>query len=218
MHVQLDEAAPLWPENSSAFPYWVQRAKAERLLLAADSPLFQTVSLRLPLIIGEREYAFVPSILNTMKSGNTNVQIGNDTGLLATVSASDAARAHVLVLRALMKPGNNVHGEAFYIPGQKPLSFWTMGRIIWSEAGWEQEKPPFVMPEWLAWMIALISEMIMRPFGKEPRLSMHVLRFMCNTWTYDGTKARDCLGYIPQDDTEDQLRKSVRWHLENTPA
>jgi nucleoside-diphosphate-sugar epimerase len=193
----------------------VQRARAERLLLAVDSPAFQTVSLRLPLIIGEREYAFVPFLLKSMREGKTNVQVGNDAGLMATVSADDAARAHVLALRALMVPGNDVHGEAFYVTGQKPLSFWTMARIIWSEAGWEQKKAPVVMPEWLARMIALGSETMMRPFGKESQLSMHVVRFMCNHWTYNGSNAGDRLGYVPQDDTEDQLRKSVRWHLEH---
>jgi sterol-4alpha-carboxylate 3-dehydrogenase (decarboxylating) len=217
-HVQADETVPLWPENSAAFPYWVQRARAEKRLLAVDSATFQTVSLRLPLIIGEREYAFVPAMLKTMKEGNTGVQIGSDHGLLATVSGNDAARAHILALRALMKPRNDVHGEAFYITGKTALSFWTMARIIWNEAGWEQEKAPFVMPEWVAKLMAVGSETIMRPFGIEPQLTMHMLRFMCNTWTYDGSKARDRLRYVPEDDTEDQLRKSVRWHLKHEAA
>lgn len=134
-HKQADETAPLWPEDSSAFLYWVQRARAERRLLGADSASFQTVSLRLPLIIGEREYAFVPAMLKMMKGGQTGVQIGNDHGLLATVSANDAARAHILALRGLMKPKNDVHGEAFYIIGKTDLSFWTMACIIWAEAG-----------------------------------------------------------------------------------
>lgn len=212
-HVRVDETAPLWPENSSAFAYWVQRARAERRLLAADSMDFQTVSLRCPLIIGEREYAFVPSMLKSMREKNTGVQIGEDKGLMATVSANDAARAHILALRGLMKPDNHVHGEAFYIVGPKPLSFWTMARIIWDEGGWKQEKIPFVMPAWVARMIAQGSDMVMRPFGIEPHLSMHVWRFMCNNWTYDDRKARCFLGYVPQDDTEDQLRKGVRWYL-----
>jgi len=41
----------------------------------------------------------------------------NDTGLMATVAAGDAARAHILTLRALIKPDNNAHGETFYIVG-----------------------------------------------------------------------------------------------------
>jgi len=217
-HIEADETVPLWPESSSAFPYWVQRARAEKRLLAVDSTTFQTVSLRLPLIIGEREYAFVPAMLKTMKEGNTGLQIGSDQGLLATVSGNDAARAHILALRALMKPRNDAHGEAFNITGKTALSFWTMARIIWNEAGWQQEKAPSIIPEWAAKVIAVGSETIMRPFGIEPQLTMHMLRFMCNTWTYDGSKARDRLGYIPEDDVEDQLRKSVRWHLKHEAA
>jgi nucleoside-diphosphate-sugar epimerase len=212
-HVQANETAPMWPETSSAFPYWVQRARAERRLLAVDSSSFQTLSLRLPLIIGEREYAFVPEMLKTMKAGNTGVQIGSDTGRLATVSGQDAARAHILALHALRIPNNNVHGEAFYILGKTPLSFWTMARIIWSEAGWKQDKPPFVMPKWAAKTMAVVSEAILWPFGVEPQLTRHTVRFMCNTWTYDGSKAKERLQYVPMDDVEDQLRKSVRWHL-----
>jgi sterol-4alpha-carboxylate 3-dehydrogenase (decarboxylating) len=212
-HVEVDESAPLWPENSTAWAYWVQRARAERILLATDSPALQTVSLRLPLIIGEREYAFVSSMVKTMRDGQTKVQIGSDTGLMATVSGRDAARAHILALRGLMKSNNDVHGEAFYIIGEKPLSFWTMARIIWSEAGGEQAGAPYILPEWLARIIASCSDLAMRPFGIEPQLSMHVLRFMCNTWTYNGSKARERLGYVPKDDTEEELRKSVRWFL-----
>lgn len=218
-HVQANETAPLWPETSTAFPYWVQRARAERRLLALDSVIFQTVSLRLPLIIGEREYAFVPAMLKTMNDGNTDVQIGSDQGLLATISGTDAARAHVLALRALKKtPNNDVHGEAFYITSKRDLSFWTMARIIWQEAGWKQKKAPFVIPDWAAKLMAITSETIMAPFGIEPLLTRHMVRFMCNTWTYDGTKAKDRLGYVPQDDTEEQLRRSVRWYLANKPA
>ncbi|KAL4938897.1 hypothetical protein BDV06DRAFT_225580 [Aspergillus oleicola] len=212
-HVLADETAPLWAEDASAFPYWVQRARAERRLLAVDSAAFQTVSLRLPLIIGEREYAFVPAMLKTLEDGNTGVQIGSDRGLLATVSAGDAARAHVLALRAVMRPKNEVHGEAFYIVGKKELSFWSMARIIWEEAGWKRDKLPFVMPEWAAWLMAGLGEWFMWPFGVEPQLTRHMVRFMCNTWTYNGSKARERLGYEPEDDTEEELRKGVRWHL-----
>lgn len=214
-HVLADETAPLWPDNAAAFPYWIQRARAEKRLLTVDEASFQTVSLRLPLIIGEREYAFVPAMLKTMEEGNTAVQIGSDRGLLATVSANDAARAHVLALRAVMKPKNNVHGEAFYITGKNDLSFWTMAHIIWSEAGWVEQTPQFVVPEWAARLMAVILETIMTPFGIEPQLTTHTLRFMCNTWTYNGAKARDRLGYVPEDDTEDQLRRAVRWHLKH---
>ncbi|KAI1135167.1 hypothetical protein F5Y05DRAFT_416474 [Hypoxylon sp. FL0543] len=214
-HVQADETAPLWPEEATAFPYWVQRARAERRLLAADSATFQTVSLRLPLIIGEREYAFVPAMLKTMRDGQTGVQIGHDQGLLATVSANDAARAHILALRALMKPENQVHGKAYYITGKTALSFWTMARIIWKEAGWVEEKAPFIIPEWVATIMAMFSEMLAWLFRIQPQLTMHTLRFMCNTWTYDGSKARAELGYVPMDDTADQLRKSARWYLEH---
>lgn len=93
-HVEVNETAPLWPEDSSAWAYWVQRARAERRLLAADCPSsgLQTVSLRLPLIIGEREIAFVAGMMQTMRAGQTGLQLGKDKGALATVSGGDAAR------------------------------------------------------------------------------------------------------------------------------
>ena len=215
-HRNIDETAPLWPEDSNSFAYWVQRARAEKLLLGDDCAALQTVSLRLPLIIGERDYAFTPAVVGSLERGAAGVQVGSDSGLLATVSGRDAARAHVLALRGLMTgPDNKVHGEAFYILGNQALSFWTMSRIIWTETGWKKEKEPFVLPEWLAWIIATVGEMLMKPFGKEPEMSTHVLKFMFNTWTYNGRKARDVLGYEPQDDTAEELRKSVRWHLKN---
>lgn len=217
-HVGADETAPLWPETASAFPYWVQRARAETRLLAFDSPGFQTLSLRLPLIIGERDYAFVPAMIKMYKDGQTGVQIGHDNGLLATISGTDAARAHVLALRALIMPNNTVHGEAFYVTGSRDLSFWTMARIIWTESGWSQDKSPLIVPDWAAGWMATLSEALMRPFGIEPPLTMHMLRFMCNTWTYNGEKAKIRLGYQAVADTEEELRKSVRWYQVNEQA
>jgi sterol-4alpha-carboxylate 3-dehydrogenase (decarboxylating) len=216
-HVYAPEDMPYWSEDSSAFGYWVERATAEKRLLAADMPPhFQTISLRLPLIIGERESAFVPGLLKTMRGDGTYTQVGNDRGLMDIVSGNDAARAHVLALRVLRASNTDVHGEAFNIIGKYPLSFWKMARIVWNEAGWEQKRTPYVVPEWLSWSIAGMSDILLRYLGIETQLSLHVWRFMCNSWTYDGSKARDRLGYVPEDDTEEQLRKSVRWHLAQT--
>ncbi|KAF4965571.1 hypothetical protein FSARC_6656 [Fusarium sarcochroum] len=211
-HIDVDETARLWPIDSTAFAYWVQRAEAERRLLAADCTELQTVSLRLPLIIGEMDYAFVPAVIKTLREGKAAVQVGNDTGLIATIPASEAARAHILALRRLMEADNNAHGEAFYITGKYPLSFWSMCHIVWKEAGWE-EKTPTIMPRWLAQAIATVTETVMRPFGMEPTLSSHTIKFTCNTFTYNGAKAKERLGFLPELDIEEELRKSTRWSL-----
>lgn len=196
-HIRVNETAPLWSDTASAFPYWVQRARAEKRLLAFDLAVLQTVSLRLPLIIGEREDAFVPAMLKTLEDGQARAKRTwrRPSG---HVSGTDAARAHMLELRALRIPNNNVHGEAFYITGKTDLSFWTMARIIWSETGWKQDKSPFILPGWLVTCMAFLSELVMRPFGGEPALTRHMLRFMCNTWTYDDSKAEARLGYTPE--------------------
>ncbi|TLS21014.1 uncharacterized protein PpBr36_10742 [Pyricularia pennisetigena] len=215
-HYDADETAPMWPENSRAYPYWVQRAKMENRLLAADSPELQSVALRLPLIVGERDYAFVPSMVKALEDGQTGVQIGSGYGKLTTVSADDAARAHVLALRGLMRPGNDVHGEAFYIIGKKPvISFQAMARVVWVEAGWKPSPPSITVPDWAAKTLVAACEMITWPLGITPPLTVHMLRIMCNTWTYNDTKARERLGYVPRDDTVDALRKGTREFLAN---
>jgi len=61
------------------------------------------------------------------------------------------------------KKKKDVHGEAFYITGKTDLSFWTMARIIWAEAGWVEERAPFI-PEWAAKLIAAFSEVLARLF------------------------------------------------------
>ena len=217
-HIMIDETAPLWPSDSIAFPYWVKRSEAERLLLAEDGRDLQTLSLRLPLIIGPRDYAFVPAMLKSLKDGATNVQIGDGINLLSTVGVGDAARAHTLALRALQQLENQVHGQAFYIVGQQPLNFWTMGRIIWTEAGWkDQDKRPWIMPASVAMPLATVMEWITYFYSwgtREPDLTRHVVRFMTNTWTYNGAKAERLLAYTPQERTEDNLRESVRFELD----
>ncbi|KAF2171052.1 hypothetical protein M409DRAFT_19025 [Zasmidium cellare ATCC 36951] len=215
-HVSIDETAPYWPETSSFFPYWIKKAAAERELLAADSPTLQTVSLRLPLIIGERDYAFVPSLLKTLEQGQTGVQIGNNTGRLATISAEDGAVAHVLALRRLLQPGNDVHGQIFYITNTRALPFWTMAQIVWTAAGWKKTREPFVVPEALAMCMALVSEwfVYLTSFGRRAAVfNQRVVYFMCREWTYDESKAERTLGFVPKNDVEEQLKRSVEWEL-----
>ncbi|KAK4501874.1 hypothetical protein PRZ48_007683 [Zasmidium cellare] len=215
-HVNVNETAPYWPEGSGVFPYWIKKAQAERELLAADSPTLQTVSLRLPLIIGERDYAFVPNLLDSLEQGQTGVRIGNNTGKLATISADDAAAAHVLALRKLLEPENKIHGQIFYITNTRVLPFWTMAQIVWTAAGWKKAKEPFVIPEALAMVMAWVSEwfVYLTSFGKRAAaLNQRVVYFMCREWTYHGAKAEKVLGFVPKNDVEEQLRRSAEWEL-----
>lgn len=215
-YVNIDETAAYWPKDANVFPYWIKKGEAERDLVAADSSTLQTVVLRLPLIIGERDYAFVPGLLHALEQGQTGVQIGNNTGKLATISGEDGAVAHVLSLRRLLQPGNEIHGQIFYITNSRALPFWTVAQIVWNAAGWKKEKEQFVIPEALAMCMAWASEwfVYLTSFGRRSAaLNQRTVQFMCRQMTYDGSKAKRMLGFVPKNDVEEQLKRSVEWEM-----
>lgn len=221
-HVNVkEEDQPYWSPNSvEALPYWRSKAEAEKTVLAANSKNLKTVSLRLCLIIGLQEHALIPAQLDALAQGKTNIQLGDNKNLLDTVSAENAADAHLLAMHTLLDPtraNGKVDGEAFNITDANPLPFWDISRVIWTSAGDKTElKDVTVIPGWAANAMAFAAEYFYYFVffgGKTPELNRHVVNFCTSTYTYDITKARKALGFNPVAKTEEVLKEAAEWEL-----
>ena len=220
-HIHVDENGPMWEPNSKAIPYWRSKAEAERLVLRANSARFRTVSLRLCLIIGEREHAMIPAQLDAYDKKQTRVQLGDNKNLLDTVSAENAAAAHLLAAKALLDPQNaagKVDGEAFHITDGNPLPFWDLARLIWRAAGDTTElKDVSIIPAWAAVAMATAAEWVFAIFTlgtKKPEMNTHVVDFCIHEYTYNIDKAKKVLRYNPVVRTEDVIKHAVDWELQ----
>ena len=139
LHVNVDETQPTCQLNSKHGTVCYQaKAAAERPVLEANSESLKTVSLRLYLVYGERDFQFVPGLLRAEHNKQTGVQLGNNENLIDTVYAGNAASAHVLAAKALLNPcyaPGKVDGEAFNITDSNPVPFWDLSRLVWCAAG-----------------------------------------------------------------------------------
>ena len=219
-HHYIDENGPLWDTNAKGIPYWKAKAIAERHVLEANCTELRTLSLRLCVIIGERDPGFVPPLVDGFHRGETGYQVGDNANHIDTVSAENAAAAHILAAQALVNPSaaqGKVDGESFLITDGNPLPFWDLCRLVWSAAGDTSDpEDATIIPAWVAYTWALSSEVLYGLFTlgtKSPPLTRNVVNLCVNEYTYNIEKAKRVLGYRPVVRTQEVLKQSVQWEL-----
>ncbi|MCJ1394807.1 hypothetical protein MMC18_007687 [Xylographa bjoerkii] len=227
-HVDLDESAPLADTDPSSHPYAATKARADRLVLAANQPTtaeresLRTACIRLPIVYGERDLLAIPGALAALQKGQTRFQLGPGTNLWDFCSADNAAAAHVLLAQALLVPGRpstaKVDGEAFNITDGTRRSFWAFPRDVWRAAGHEVDpEKVWEMPIWLAMFTAELLEWLYRIFtwgAKRPaQMGRQQVEYSCFEHTYSIEKARTRLGYMPKDEWDEGIKTATQWSL-----
>lgn len=217
-HIDLDESRPLWEPHSKGTPYDQSKAAAETIVHDANCEDLRTVTIRPCLMYGERDNSFVPGLIGV----RTNVQLGDNTNLIDTVSVSNAAKAHLLAATILLNPdraASRVDGEAFNITDGNPIPFWDLSRLIWRATGDVTPlKDVTVIPVWLALGLASLAEwtfFILTLGQKKPKaLNKLVVSHCVRTHTYNINKARQALGYNPVPELENGIKRSVEWEMQ----
>ena len=217
-HIDLDETRPLWEPHSKGTPYSLSKAAAEELVREANCEDFRTVVLRQCFAYGERDNSFVPGLIGV----RTNVQLGDNTNLMDTVSVANAAKAHLLAAAALLDPNraaSRVDGEVFNITDGNPVPFWDLSRLIWRASGdFTPLESVTVLPVWLALGLATTVEWAFFIFtlGRmKPKVLNKLVVMRCvRTHTYNIDKARRVLGYNPIPDLENGIKRSVEWEIQ----
>ncbi len=228
-HIDLDEDTRLADMSPGSHPYARTKAKADKMVLAANRPphetragsFLSTACIRLPIVYGERNLLAVPAALAVLEKGQTNFQLGDGSNLWDFVSADNAAKAHVQLAKALAGQNNvarKVDGEAFNITDGQRHRFWDYPRAIWKAAGYDlNETRVWVVPTWLALFVADVLEWVFWIFTvgtKRPsQLGRQQAEYSCLTHTYRIDKARERLEYAPVPDFDNGIRKSVAWSL-----
>ncbi|TVY78562.1 Sterol-4-alpha-carboxylate 3-dehydrogenase [Lachnellula suecica] len=233
-HINVDETAPLWKQDSKAIPYMKAKALADAAVREINTPLDKyghgllTAALRLPLVYGERDTQYIPAQLTALKAKQNKVQLGNGRNNIQPVYAGNAAIAHILAAKALVESviklkDKRVDGEAFLITDGENVPFWEFSRMTWRHAGGNTKMEEVtVVPGWLALALASTLEYtfaILTLGQVRPPLSMSRLfiQFTIYNTTYNIDKARERLGYKPVVDHDGFLKRSVEWELMENP-
>ncbi|MER6015916.1 NAD-dependent epimerase/dehydratase family protein [Streptomyces bluensis] len=206
-----DERTPYPERHLAAYP--LSKARAEALVLRADSSDLATVSLRPHLIWGPDDPHFLPALTRAAR-GRHLIMPGRGTNLVDTTHLRTAAHAHLLALDRLHR-GEPVSGRAYFITQGEPCPLAGMATLYLAATGiraaWHSVPPALVHGA------ATVREAAARLTGST---RTHTLsRFLVNELThphwFDITAARRDLGFTPPVGFVDGLRELA--HIAGRP-
>jgi len=182
--------------NRYESPYPHTKALAEQRVAQANGKTLLTVSLRPHLIIGPRDNHLLPGLLAAARAHRLP-QVGNGTNRVDLTWVEDAARAHLLAAGAL-EPGSPVAGNVYFITQGEPVTLWTWIRSLLRELNLPEPRLRISLP--VARMVGGVLERVHRSLRLpgEPRMTRFLASELAQSHTYDISRARQDLGYIPQ--------------------
>lgn len=210
--VEGDNESLPYPASFEAH-YPATKARAEQLVLAANSPELATVALRPHLIWGPGDNHLVPRIIAKGRTGKL-CRIGSRPNLVDTVYVDNAARAHLQVADALA-PGSAVSGNSYFISNNEPLPLWEMVNRILAAA----DLPPVtrsISPK-LALFVGSMCEKLWSTFRLpgEPPMTRFVAHELATAHWFDISAAQRDFGYHPEVSIAEgllRLRKCLQQH------
>lgn len=172
--------------------YAKTKLEAERIVIAANSVKFRTVSIRPRGIVGPDDNVLLPKITQMIRKGTLPL-IRKGCALIELTDVRDVAKAVVLAVQNI----NVIGGQVINISGGKPIE---IGKVIIRVANALEQKVRFIfIPTFLARILAEILEWYGRRNGykKEPALTRYIFATMSYSQVFNLKKAREKLGYHP---------------------
>jgi nucleoside-diphosphate-sugar epimerase len=192
------EEAPLAPSN----PYERSKAAAEKLAL-------DFARQGLPIVIARPEFIYGPGdrhVLGMFRAVKQGLffYIGNGQAFCHPTYIDDA----VLGMRLCLEKGEA--GEIYHITGPRPVTFREYGETIAAELG--VRRPWLRLPKAAALSGAAMLEAIAKVTGLTPPLSRTGVAFFSENRCFSWEKARRELGYQPQIELAEGVRRTADWY------
>jgi nucleoside-diphosphate-sugar epimerase len=217
--------------------YCETKAEAENLVLEYNNHVrahrptdhpertvrIHTAALRPCGMYGERDPYHVKNTLDVVRAGKLTARPGDGSALFEHVYVGNVAHAHLTALERVDKRDPDVCGQAFFITDDTPaLNFLEFMEPIVEGVGLSLPPRDRRVPYPVMWTVAVLSELwafVGKPFGVPPPvLTRSSVRFVCKTHTFDGSKARRCLGYEPRFGYEEAMERTIAWWKSNGAA
>jgi nucleoside-diphosphate-sugar epimerase len=184
---------------------------AERLVLAANGPGFNTVALRPHLIWGPGDPHFMPRLLN--RARRNALWLLKSEALVDATYIDNAALAHILALEKLAK-GAPIGGRAYFIAqGEPRAAAELIGKILEAASG-GRAAVRGTLPAWLGKAGGFILERMwnLLKLAGEPPLTSFVAEELTLPHWFNLEAARRDLGYDPPVSTALGLAKLAEYH------
>jgi nucleoside-diphosphate-sugar epimerase len=198
-----DESLP-YPDHFNS-PYPATKALAEQLVMAANSPELETVSLRPHLIWGPGDNHMLPNLVDRAKSGK--LKLPGPDKLIDTVYIDNAANAHILALDKLETDPQSVAGKTYFISNDEPLTQREIIGGLLKTAGLDVEITA-ISPQ-LAMMAGTVLENVWKLFRlkSEPPVTRWSAEHLSTSHWYDISAAKRDLGYEARISIAEGLRR-----------
>ena len=190
----IDESYP-YPEKHGSH-YAATKAKAEQLIIQANSSELKTISLRPHLVWGPYDSHLIPGILRRASSGRLR-RIGSKEHFIDTTYIDNMVDSLVLAAKAL-ETTPEAAGRNYFITNGEPARVWDFINSIIQIAGHGPVQKK--IPERAAMVAAGFAEWSHRIFRieSEPFMTRFAIRELCSNHLFDITNAKEVLGYEPR--------------------
>ena len=196
------------PTNLATLHYGKSKGLAEQYVLDrkhAEAGL-AACALRPCTIIGPGDTAVISIFHDQIAKRETNFIVGDGYNFYDFMYIANAVDAHILATENLLT-SKTAAGEAFFISNDEPVYFWDFLAFIWAQFG---HVPTFRVriPVGLAWLVAVIMEIITWFTGGAATLDRGSLKDGISTRYSDNSKAQQILGYKPKVGLSEGVRRT----------
>lgn len=203
-HYGTDETTP--PNRSGIDGYTLTKVESEDLVLEhVARRQLPAVVLRPGFIYGPRDRTILPRLMERLKTSQF-AYLGSPDKVMNNTYVGNLVEAVFLSIAR-----DDVLGEVFNITDARLVTKREFVETIARDAGYPL--PSKVVPLGVARFLARLLEGIYRTLGKQeaPLLSSARIKFLGLNLDYSIDKARRQLGYEPQTDFADAMRRTLAW-------
>jgi 2-alkyl-3-oxoalkanoate reductase len=204
--------------NTLAYPdryesaYPETKARAERLVLAANGAGLATIALRPHLIYGPRDPHLLPRVLERARRRRLTV-VGDGRNAVSLTYVENAAAAH-LQAAARLRPGAACAGRAYFVNDPEPVRLWDWLARLLARLGLPpvSRRVPLVLARAAGAALESLWNTLRLP-GEPPMTRFVASQLALSHW-YSLVPARDDFGYAPPVAAEDAFERTVGWWRE----
>jgi nucleoside-diphosphate-sugar epimerase len=196
-----DESLPIADHFTA--PYPESKARAEKLVAAANSEKLKTVALRPHLIWGPGDPHILPRLAAKARGGK--LALPGPDKLIDTIYVENAAQAHINALQELANSARCA-GKAYFVTNNEPLPQGEIIRKLLAAIGIEVSIR--AVPVAVAKTAGSLCEMAWRTLGlkSEPPVTRFSVEQLATAHWFDTRAAQRDFGYIPAISIEQGLQ------------
>jgi nucleoside-diphosphate-sugar epimerase len=217
-HIDIDESAPYPTRFQDG--YAETKARAEQLVLAANSSTLTTCALRPGAIYGGGDPYHIDNVLREARRG-LPFRIGAPSVVFQHVYVGNVAFAHALAAFAMRGAGAKIAGRAYFCTDIPAENFFELLRPFVEAKGYRLPPPHRRLPDSVAYGLGAAAEalgkLLPKRLGYRPKLTRSSVRALTRTYSVKSERLAQDLGYAPRYSREQAFERTMAHYRVHDP-